>query len=542
MKHNFYIFAVVLSVVLALVLVGCSNAQSDETTAPPADAGQTKIESKLYWNLEQGKAHTPGSDGNYTVQFLCDGKIVSLKVSGEALVKAIEKMNLMGLVMDDKGVVTDYVSLLYLPYERVTWDYTVISVSSSEIKTNATKLENGKEVILKPSSTTMIMDVSEDATALGATMQIEAGNTVTAVADEQGNITHIFVTAYAAKIQMDVEVRYCDHCKKDMEFTMWSHTDSLPNQDGHYCLTKDVTMDKATTISAQTGMCLDLNGKTVTQTSGGIRLYTMAKAVVNLMDSVGTGVMIPATTSKSAEHVSKWGMIFEINSDDAILRIYSGTLDGSGKYAQYGNCINLVTGRVEMYGGTLKGGIAYGSGSAAIRVGGVFDMYGGTIIGGKNEHDGVSSVSGILGGGAVGVSVGATFNMYGGEIVGGESSTNAGGVRVDGFFNMSGGSISGGKCQHSGGGVYVRPGGSVVLSGDARIIDNEGSNIYFASGTNLTIKDLKTGDSGAKIGIGMEKIGVMSQSVVPEDALSCFGSDQAGLTITRDADGHLVLG
>ena len=135
-------------------------------------------------------------------------------------------------------------------------------------------------------------------------------------------------------------------------------------------------------------------------------------------------------------------------------------------------------GAENMYGGSITGNTA-NVGGGVYMYGGQFTMYGGSITGNtakkSNNNDG--------NGGGVYVNGGGTFTMTGGEISGGNTAEKGGGVCVySGTFNMSGGSIVGANAGDAntatyGGGVYVGDNGTFAMSGSARIIKNEATEI-----------------------------------------------------------------
>lgn len=106
-------------------------------------------------------------------------------------------------------------------------------------------------------------------------------------------------------------------------------------------------------------------------------------------------------------------------------------------------------------------------------------------------------------GGGVYVSSGATFNMNSGRITGCDVGTAAGhdggGVAViGGTFNMSGGYIDGNKA-YIGGGVYLTDKATFNMSGNAVIMNNEGTNgggVYCQNSKQVVF----TMDAGAIIG------------------------------------------
>ena len=107
--------------------------------------------------------------------------------------------------------------------------------------------------------------------------------------------------------------------------------------------------------------------------------------------------------------------------------------------------------------------------------------------------------------GLVFVYSGGTLDMYGGTICGGVAKNdNGGGVYVqnDGKFNMYGGTITGNIAGKKGSGVYVEDGGTFTVGGAANITGNVNDNVFLATDAAITI-DKNLTDS-ARIGVNTE--------------------------------------
>ena len=131
---------------------------------------------------------------------------------------------------------------------------------------------------------------------------------------------------------------------------------------------------------------------------------------------------------------------------------------------------------------------------------GIFVLYGGTITENEVLYNGNS-------GGAVSVDKGGTFRMHGGSITGNRLLFGLGGVvYVAGDFVMTGGEITGNQAVRTesagkntydknlayGGGVYVAQSGTMTVSGNAKIAQNE--RIVIDNATNYNILSRATGN------------------------------------------------
>ena len=104
--------------------------------------------------------------------------------------------------------------------------------------------------------------------------------------------------------------------------------------------------------------------------------------------------------------------------------------------------------------------------------------------------------------GLVYVYSGGTLDMYGGTICGGVAKNDNGGgvyVQAGGKFNMYGGTITGNIAGKKGSGVYVEDGGTFTVGGAANITGNVNDNVFLATDAAITI-DKNLTDS-ARIGV-----------------------------------------
>ncbi len=522
------VWAVVLMLVLfAAVFGGCSGEKEQEQ----ADL------STIYWNLNKGAERTCDADGFAAVDVVtAAGEVKQLQVAQDVL-PYMDQLDLFGVQTDESGKVTGLVRLSDLPVMRLAWDYYVMELKENEAILRSTMGETGKEVTFIPTEKTKILDLTECAQVLGGETELVGGDCITVLADMTGSPLTVFVSQGATRYTQ--VSGHCEHCDSEVQWYQWSSENTLPLYDGHYKLMNDVNVTAATKI-VKMDVCLDLNGMTVTQTKTGQRIYQMSSGTLSILDSAGNGTIIPATTGR--DQPSRWGMIVEMSNELCTLNLYSGTMDASKCYAQYGNAVNQVEGTFNMYGGTILGGTAYGTGSSAIRAGGIFNMYGGKIVGGYSENSGYINEN-IPGGGTMRIA--GTTTIYDGEIICGKSDYNGGGLYVEGTLNMLGGSITGGESAGVGGGIYVIPGGTAQFAGDAKVTDNVGSNVYVCPGAMAYIGSdgLTTGEDGAKIGLTLEDpaASYLTSSADAKAFIDCLFSDNEDYSIVVDDYGDIVV-
>ena len=215
-----------------------------------------------------------------------------------------------------------------------------------------------------------------------------------------------------------------NHDTAGKEWTEWTTTDSLPNSAGSYYLTKSVSGDWTVPTDGEVNLCL--NGQTI-----------------NGKITIGSGAKLTLTDCSS---------------------------DNSGKI-QGGVTVN--GGTLELYGGTIIGGVEVGRHSNPA-TGSAFTMYGGTISG-NTDTGGVFLV------GTTNDTDPPRFTMHGGTISGNTAAApdgGGGGVYVGEkcSFTMDGGTITGNTATAgNGGGIYIHFNAGNVSISNATITGNKAS-------------------------------------------------------------------
>lgn len=270
-----------------------------------------------------------------------------------------------------------------------------------------------------------------------------------------------------------------DHTEDaEVEFTPWTHTDSLPDTAGNYYLTDNVTLTTATEYNGNrsTGYCgwdvpdgvvLCLNGHNITMQNP----QDLTKDV-DVLKVSGHFTLTDCQTGQPGK----------ITHDTSVTT-------HSGKGAK------VLGGTFDMYGGMITGNTsAYDTGGSGISVEGVtdtaksslFNLYGGQITGNTAKSGGGVNVSRVVWYGP------SEFRMYGGSITNNSADSDwssygtGGGVYVSwtAKFVMNGGTISGNTASQFGGGIYASAlaannaydyGGAATLefSGSATITGNK---------------------------------------------------------------------
>ena len=202
----------------------------------------------------------------------------------------------------------------------------------------------------------------------------------------------------------------------------WTTADSLPDSAGSYYLTQSVS-GGWTVPEGAVNLCL--NGQTI---SGSI--------------TVGSGASLTLTDCSD-----------------------SGKVQGE---------VLVNGGKLELYSGTITGGVQVGKKGGTYQIGSSFTMYGGAITG-NEDYGGVFLV------GTTNHIAPPSFTMHGGTIsdnTAGASDGGGGGVYVGEkcSFTMDGGTITGNTATAgNGGGIYIHFNAGNVSISNATITDNKAS-------------------------------------------------------------------
>ena len=202
----------------------------------------------------------------------------------------------------------------------------------------------------------------------------------------------------------------------------WTTADSLPDSAGNYYLTQSVS-GSWTVPEGAVNLCL--NGQTI---SGSI--------------TVGSGATLTLTDCAD-----------------------SGRVQGE---------VLVNGGKLELYSGTITGGVQVGKKGGTYQIGSSFTMYGGAITG-NEDYGGVFLV------GTTNHIAPPSFTMHGGTIsdnTAGASDGGGGGVYVGEkcSFTMDGGTITGNTATAgNGGGIYIHFNAGNVSISNATITDNKAS-------------------------------------------------------------------
>lgn len=498
----------VLLVCLFLVLaaVGVFLSKDSENQEIPV-AEETAV--KLYWNIDRKEFvgdSTAGmnkrereADGFYSVRFAVNGEQVTYKVEKARLVEEIDSMDIMGLEIDDQGVIT----AVYDPKDITGGE--VASMHYVVIASDTTLTVSADEALEEDYK---MFDITENTGIYNVTGMDPVGHVDTPITsdrirafkNEEGEITDVFIVERYGYWPGETVSKYCEHCDAEVEWRVWEEKYTLPTDSAHWVLENKVQISAQHKLEANRAVILDLNGKTVTGPDGK-RVYAMTgeNAFLAILDSSeeGTGKIVGTGAPDNGGVIYVRYGTFEL---------YGGTIDASEiATVQYASAVRVNNDCVfNMYGGKIIGGKVVAPENKEDKV--TNAGYGGTlyVTGTMNMYDGViTGGSCIESGGNIFVGKAGTLNLHGGQISGGYASKKGGNIAGTGKVNIYAATISGGKAKTYGGNFFVGKGGVVTLADDAALVSGgsakQGGNIYIENGAavNVNAGTLKFGHSYA---------------------------------------------
>ena len=183
-----------VAVALMLFLPGQEQPQSEATAV------------ELYWNVERmdyvGKGidgssgRMPRSNGMYEVRFAVQGSQQMLQVADKALVDRIDMKDLMGLKIDENGVVTDVLDVEECTGGYAANRYYVEKVAGNKVTCNTAESFAGMSVELELTEQTQIYDVGGTGLLVGIPATVEVDDQIIAVKDHNGQISHVYLIPY----------------------------------------------------------------------------------------------------------------------------------------------------------------------------------------------------------------------------------------------------------------------------------------------------------------------------------------------------------
>lgn len=169
---------------------------SEDEAVAPSDV-------KLYWNVNGYEYHgkpgevpvrQPDDNGNYFVQFAGYGEQVRLQVTREILDKGLDVHEIVGLVIDENGIVTDF-----YPVEDCTGGYFcekyyVESIEGNTVTCNSGAMYNGFSISFELTEDVQVYRAEGNSPLTGMPTTIQVDDEITAIQDKNGKVFMAFVS------------------------------------------------------------------------------------------------------------------------------------------------------------------------------------------------------------------------------------------------------------------------------------------------------------------------------------------------------------
>ena len=194
-----YLKYVLIFALVAMLFAGCGK------TEEPATQGQTDV--KLYWNVDQAQyagltktgytARIPRSDGYYYVRFAVDGQQVELPVENRELVDIIDAQRVCALEFDDRGVITNVLTIAQCTGGLAANNYFVEKIEGNTITVNMLADYTGSRYELTMDEETLVYRMGSADLLCGVPSEIQVDDTIYAIWNmERTRITHIYTKPY----------------------------------------------------------------------------------------------------------------------------------------------------------------------------------------------------------------------------------------------------------------------------------------------------------------------------------------------------------
>ena len=200
--------------------------------------------SNVYWRVQghydtstQGTSRVPDASGAYSIDFFCDGEIVTLKCKDKKIVDNIDYKSdykaHFGFIFDEEGYIVKRISSeLGIQARGIGEGYDVTYIEDDEIEITSTIWSNAGEVEnFKLEDDTVIYDVSKAALAEGRQGQrvdsLQMGDRVMVWLDTENDAVMVYVTERLvdSPVYYNVERKYSSSLKESTR---------TPNADGWY--------------------------------------------------------------------------------------------------------------------------------------------------------------------------------------------------------------------------------------------------------------------------------------------------------------------
>ncbi len=283
----------------------------------PEASGVPQEELKLYWNVEGPKYQAQemirymDGEGMIYMQMACDGEQMRIPCASMTLANKIDMHKIVGLVMDENGVIIEAYGIEDLGYSYAAREHVVVSVDGNQITSNSSPSQLGFEVTFEISENTQVYNVGGEGVLVGMPAQVAVEDEIYAVKNAQGEVTHVFTAPYEPPMDVYWNVN-----------RQWNATAAMTTR-----------LPDATGMYAVEVAC---NGQLST-------LYIRDMDIVNDIDK---------------QAAKCFGLRFDENGEIAEV-IHAGTATGGGSCASWYHCMSIEDTQAEFK--RLISGSSYGS-------------------------------------------------------------------------------------------------------------------------------------------------------------------------------------
>ncbi len=188
----------VVGVVLGIVLAPGSS--GDEVVDEGPKGGRPEI----YWNVDRQdyleadtgmSTREPGEDGNFYITFAFEGEQVELPILDKQLVNYIDSMDVMGLVMDESGMVIDAVDVNTIATE-IAKGFVIQSIDGDMITLDSSVALNGMEIVVNRCELTKFYNITDSVDFKGQEIEMTdllPMDFVTVYGNDMGQATHFVI-------------------------------------------------------------------------------------------------------------------------------------------------------------------------------------------------------------------------------------------------------------------------------------------------------------------------------------------------------------
>ncbi len=532
----------------------------------------------VYYNLDrmwddaaQITTRVPDAEGNYVFRMAYDGQEVTVKTASLEVANAIDSQiaRVVGLDFDGNGLVIKAIHAQYTQECRggIGVSYaTVTAINGNKVTTE----KDGVTTTFTISENPNVFDVSVSYEVnQGERTTLRVGDYIHCLENKDNDAHYIYVLRRVAVIE-PVE-HSCQHVLDPVTWYEWDGA-STPADSGYYVLTQDAVLTESITIPEGKEITICLNGHTVTSDVRMFKIY----GTLNLCDHKDAEGNYKGKLSSSYSNTvdengnvttKAYGALAYLYNTTASsrLNIYGGIYEHTGQtfrggLVYIGNKQDVPenTASFYLYDGVLTGGNAVEFGGAVmVTNNGHFVMQGGKITNSQSASGGAVAINnnnasiGISGGvitGNASTGNGAAVHMdyglltmNGGMIVGNTATGSGGGVNVQGGrFEMTGGSLDG-NTGDQGGNIRINKTGTVILEGDAKVINGNaknGGNITMFG--KLTVAENAVITGGKATGFG-SAISVFSNYADSQVELNILGGTVDGVVRFNSSKGESVV-